>query len=211
MRAATVTGTISGKQGTVPVSAPAPRRRRSDAVENREKLLAAARTVFTEQGERASLNAVARRAGVGSGTLYRHFPTLRALLIAIVADDVERLCERGRALLSDDDPDAALRRWLRLFATHAGALRGLLAVQLATDFGPDGPESDTAFAAAHDAILATGAALLDRSEQAGTTPAGADVRDVLRLVNAVAWAGHQAPGDADLVDRLLALCLRPPA
>ena len=72
-----------------------PRRMRVDAAENRARLLTAARAVFTERGARASLNEVAKRAGVGSGTLYRHFPSLQALLVAIISDDVAALCERG--------------------------------------------------------------------------------------------------------------------
>lgn len=181
-----------------------PKGLRVDAARNRARVLAAAKEVFTERGARASLNEVAKRACVGPGTLYRHFPTLQALLVAIISGDVDTLCRRGRELLTHEDPGIGLRMWLRAFAVHASTMRGLLAAQLAVDFVPgDG----NALAACHDAILTTAEQLLDRSKHHGTTPPGLDVRDLLRLVNAIAWASQQAPDDPDIVDRLLEISL----
>lgn len=181
-----------------------PKRLRVDAAQNRARVLAAAREVFTERGARASLNEVAKRAGVGPGTLYRHFPTLQTLLVAIISGDVDKLCRRGSELLTHEDPGTGLRIWLRAFAVHASTMQGLLAAELAADFVPgDG----NALAACHDAILATADQLLDRSKHHGTTSPDVDVRDLLRLVNAIAWAGQQAPGDTHLVDRLLVISL----
>ena len=183
------------------------RRLRVDAADNRARLLAAARTVFAERGSRASLNEVAKRAGVGPGTLYRHFPTLQALLVALISDDVDRLCQRGRDLLAHDDPDAGLRLWLRDFAVHASAMQGLLATQLAVDFVPgDG----NALAACHDAILAVADELVNRSKRHGSTPPDVQARDLLRLVTAIAWASQQAPEDTTLIDRLLTISLGAP-
>jgi AcrR family transcriptional regulator len=180
------------------------RRLRIDAADNRARLLAAARAVFTERGARASLNEVAKRAGVGPGTLYRHFPTLQALLVALISGDVETLCQRGRDLLAHDDPAAGLRLWLRAFALHASAMQGLLATQLAVDFVPgDG----NALAACHDAILGVAGELLNRSKRCGSTQPNVEVRDLLRLVNAVAWASQQVPEDPTLIDRLLVISL----
>ncbi|WP_101832323.1 TetR/AcrR family transcriptional regulator [Frankia canadensis] len=182
----------------------APRRQRADAVANRARVLAAAREVFTERGGRASLNEVAKRAAVGPGTVYRHFPTLQALLVDLVRGDVERVCQRGRELATHEDPDTGLRIWLREFAAHACAMQGLLAAQLAVEFAPgDG----NALAACHDALVATAGELLDRSKRSGTTPPTVDAPDLLRLVNAIAWASQQAPDDTDLIDRLLAISL----
>lgn len=186
----------------------AQRRMRADAAENRAKLLVAANAVFSERGERASLNEVAKRAGVGSGTLYRHFPTLQALLVAMVRDNVDQLRDHGRVLLNHDDADLGLRLWLRAFAAHASTMNGLLATQMAVDFSPG---DSNAFAACHDIILATGAALLDRAKAEGTNPPGTDARDLLRLVNAIAWASQQAPDDEGLIDRLLAIALDRPS
>lgn len=185
----------------------APRRLRVDAAANRAKLLMAAKDVFTERGARASLNEIAKRAGVGSGTLYRHFPTVQSLLVEIVGQDVETLCEHGRDLLTSEDPDLALRLWLRAFAVHASTMQGLLAAQLAVEFvSGDG----NALGRHHDTIVTTANDLLDRSKRAGRSAPDVDVRDVLRLVNAIAWASQQAPDDPDLIDRLLAISLRPP-
>jgi AcrR family transcriptional regulator len=182
----------------------APRPMRADAAENRARVLAAAKAVFTERGSRASLNQVAKRAGVGSGTLYRHFPSLQALLVAIISEDVEKLCRRGRDLLTHDDPDIGFLLWLRAFADHASTMQGLLATQLAVEFVPgDG----NVLAACHDAILTTGGALMDRSQQEGSTSPSTDIRDILRLTNAIAWASQQAPDDSNLIDRLFAISL----
>lgn len=176
-------------------------RQRIDAVENRARLLVAAREVFAERGARASLNEVARRAGVGPGTLYRHFPSLQALLVAIVGESVESLRERGHELLSHPDPDAALLLWLRDFAAHASTMQGLLAIQLAVEFGPG---EGHALAESHAVIVSTGAELLSRSSRADV-----QIHDILRLVNAIAWAGQQVPGDPSLMDRLFTICFGP--
>jgi AcrR family transcriptional regulator len=181
---------------------PRARRQRTDAIENRAKLLSAAKTVFAERGADASLNEIAKRAGVGSGTLYRHFPTLQALLVAILSNDVDALCAQGRHLLSDPDPDAAFRRWLYAFTIHASTMNGLLAAQLAVEFVPgDG----NPLAGCHDAIVATGKQLLDRANQKGTTTLSTNINDLLRLATAIAWASQQAPEDPGIIDRLFSI------
>src|SRR5437899_6575849 len=82
-----------------------PRRpRRADARRNYELLLAAAKEVFDEQGVDAPLDDVARRAGVGNATMYRHFPTRRELIIAVYVDEVTALCAQGEALLTEGSP-----------------------------------------------------------------------------------------------------------
>src|ERR1700728_403707 len=94
-------------------SAEAIRRPRADAVRNRERVLEAAKAVFSAGGPDASLEAVARRAGVGIGTLYRHFPTREALFEAVYRREVEQLVDLAEQLKADVAPDDALRRWLR--------------------------------------------------------------------------------------------------
>jgi AcrR family transcriptional regulator len=167
---------------------------RSDAVDNRARILAAARSAFTADGSRASLNKIAQRAEVGPGTLYRHFPSLQALLVALIADDVAALCAQGESLLEASDPAAALHDWLRSFARHATAMHGLVASELAA------VSEDSALTGAHTAIRATAAALLARAERSEV-----DAGDLLTLVNAVAWASEQSPADPARLDRLLAL------
>src|ERR1700753_2565089 len=93
-------------------AAPA-RRPRADAVRNRERILEAAKAVFSAGGPDASLEAVARRAGVGIGTLYRHFPTREALFEAVYRREVGQLVELAEKLKNEAVPVEALRRWLR--------------------------------------------------------------------------------------------------
>jgi AcrR family transcriptional regulator len=165
---------------------------RSDASDNRARILATARESYAAQGGHASLNKIAQRAGVGPGTLYRHFPSQPALLAALLADDVAVLCARGTDYLTAPDPAVALHDWLRLFAQHATAMHGLVATELAA------ASADSALTGAHAAIRTTAAALLTRAGRPDV-----DAADLLTLVNAVAWAGAQAgPGS---LDRLLAL------
>src|SRR5580692_8989983 len=93
----------------IPEAAPGPSRPlRADARRNYEKLLAAGRAAFTEEGSSASLEEIARRAGVGIGTLYRHFPTRQALLEAVYRDQVEAMRSRADELLAGGDPSDAL-------------------------------------------------------------------------------------------------------
>ncbi|WP_310742209.1 TetR/AcrR family transcriptional regulator [Microbispora sp. H13382] len=182
--------------------APGSRRMRADARDNRERVLRAARAAFAEHGAQASLNKIAQSAGVGAGTLYRHFPTLGALLVAIIGDDVAALCEKGRDLLGHESPAEALRTWLRAVAVHATAMRGLVAARLAV---PPAPHADAALAACQERIRATGAALLERAQRDGAVPGDIGIADLLTLVNAIAWVSEQAPDDEYLLDRLLAL------
>src|SRR5262249_28665485 len=146
----------------------------------------------------------AQRAGVGPGTLYRHFPTLQALLVAVVGDDVAALCAKGRDLSAHPSPDEALYAWLRAVAVHAAAMRGLVAVQMAAE---PTPETDSALAECHEAIRAAGESLLSRAQRDGAVTASAGITDLLKLVNAIAWASEQAPEDTGLLDRLLTLAI----
>jgi AcrR family transcriptional regulator len=175
---------------------------RADARDNRERLLRAARVVLAEQGAQASLNKIAQDAGVGPGTLYRHFPNLQALVVAIIGGDVEKLCADGRDLLDHPSPEEALRTWLRAVAVHATAMRGLVATQMAAQ---PGAGTGDALAACHEAILSTGAALLTRAQHEAGTPTDLDIADLLKLANAIAWASEQTPRDPHVLDRLFAL------
>lgn len=139
---------------------------------------------------------------MGPGTLYRHFPNLQALLVAIIGGDVQALCAQGRELLEHPSPDEALRTWLRAVAHHATAMRGLVATEM---IAKPTPETGTALAACHEAIHTTGAALLGRAQRHGNAPAQLDTADLLMLTNAIAWASEQTPSDTGLLDRLLAL------
>src|SRR6201998_3744676 len=118
------------------------RRPRADAVRNRELVLEAAKSVFSAGGSDASLEAVARKAGVGIGTLYRHFPTREALYEAVYRREVEQLGELAEELKSEPLPVEALRRWLRSNVEFVATKKGMAAA-LALAAGP--PSELTAF------------------------------------------------------------------
>src|ERR1700684_93928 len=103
------------------------RSRRADARRNYERLLAAAADVFAEQGTNAALDDVAKRAGIGNATLYRHFPARQDLVQALLAGRYDELRAAAERHLGDADPQAALTGWLRSFIAHVSAFRGLAA------------------------------------------------------------------------------------
>jgi AcrR family transcriptional regulator len=107
------------------------RSRRSDAARNRETLLAAATRAFASAGEEPSMRAIAREAGVGIATLYRHFPTRESLVDAVYQDQVQRLTLGARELLEQLPPKKAMREWMDLFADWLATKHGMLDTLLA--------------------------------------------------------------------------------
>lgn len=165
----------------------------------------AAKAVFEEQGPTASLNEVARRANVGPGTLYRHFPNLQAILAVLIHDDIETLCATGRELLSHPTPTEAVQIWLRAFAVEATSMKGLVATQLASRTAAESaPLSEI-----YDQLVATGSALVERAQQQGEFAQSTDINDLLKLANAIAWTSVQSPADTALLDRLLTMAIDP--
>ncbi len=102
-------------------SKPEPRRPRADAQRNRERILEAAKEAFTRDGANVSLDEVAKQAGVGAGTLYRHFPTRDALLEAVYRTEVEKLAAAEREFTRTMPPVEALRAWMLLFVDYIAA------------------------------------------------------------------------------------------
>jgi AcrR family transcriptional regulator len=102
-----------------------PTSKRADARRNREKLLTAAGELFASVGTEVSLDAVAKRAGVGIGTLYRHFPTREALVEAAYRAEVAHLCDAANAFRAANPPDVALKRWMERFIEYAAAKKGM--------------------------------------------------------------------------------------
>jgi AcrR family transcriptional regulator len=100
---------------------PVPRKPRTDAQRNRERILEVAKEAFTRFGAEASLDEIAKQAGVGAGTLYRHFPTRDALIEAVYRAEVEKLAEAARELAEERPPLEALRAWMLLFVDHIAA------------------------------------------------------------------------------------------
>lgn len=127
------------------------RKPRADAIRNRERVLEAAKAVFSRGGTEAGLEAIAREAGVGIGTLYRHFPTREALYEAVYRREVEQLVELAERLASEHRPMEALRRWMQALVQFVGTKKGMgAALALAAHKPPD----LMAYSAArlHDAI-----------------------------------------------------------
>lgn len=176
------------------------RRRRADAQRNTELLLAAAKEIFTQHGIDAPLDDIARRAGVGNATMYRHFPTRRELIIAVYADEVAALCAQGDALLEEGAPGDALFGWLRAFITHVAAKRAL-ALAIPND---GGGQRSALFDRWHQAMHSAARALLVRAQRSGTVRTDLDVADLLALANGIALTG----ADAGQIERLLDLVRR---
>ncbi|GGU73848.1 TetR family transcriptional regulator [Streptomyces litmocidini] len=176
---------------------------RADARRNHERLLIEARAAFAEQGADAPLEEVARRAGVGIGTLYRHFPTRADLLNAVFQEALAELLDRSRDLAEADAPCRALVEWLRALIAHAGEYRGLAHALMSASH-----DRSSALARCSDPLRAAGERLLERAREAGQVRADVSIGDLMQLTNAIALAAEQCPEDALLADRLLALTLR---
>lgn len=175
---------------------------RADARRNYQRLLAAAGAAFAERGaDDVSLEEIARRAGVGIGTLYRHFPTRQALLEAVYRDQVDALAARAAELIQADSPAAALAEWVAALVTFGKAKRSLTTALL------DVLDKDSELlSSSRDVLRGATDTLLTRAQRAGAVRANVQGTDVIRLAHGVSIAadmGHD-PGQAD---RMLALVL----
>jgi AcrR family transcriptional regulator len=186
---------MSNVESQVPAFAPRPQR--ADARRNYEKLVSAAREVFAQDGTSASLEDIARRAQVGIGTLYRHFPTRQHLLEAVYLDEVEAIC-RSAAGLADLAPWDALEAWLREFVGFAATKRALAQEMLAT-IGSDAE----VFRTCREAISAAGDELLGRAQAAGVVRADANFMDIGRLLGGIA----SIQSDPEQIERILEIVL----
>lgn len=185
-------------------SAPASGRpMRADARRNHDRLVGEARTLFAEQGTDASLEDLARRAEVGIGTLYRHFPTRHALMNAVFQDALADLIAHSHALAQAEQPCRALVEWLGAIVRHAGEYRGLAQALLSA-----ARDDTSALAPCHVPLREAGARLLTRAQQSGAVRADVSIGDLMGLTNAIALAAEQNPEDPELADRLLLLTLR---
>ena len=171
--------------------------KRADARRNHDKLVAAARAVFTEDGTSAPLEDVAERAGVGIGTLYRHFPTRQALLEAVYVDEVEAMA-RAAEDLSELPPWEALSRWLHQYVGFAATKRALNEALLEA-----APDSDVLLSC-RTAIAGAGTALVERAQRAGVVRADTNFMDVGRMVAGIAMVPTADPGQKE---RMLELAL----
>ena len=172
---------------------------RADARRNYERLLVEARRAFAERGVDASLEEVARNAGVGIGTLYRHFPTREDLIEKLLRDRFDTQAEKARELLLAEDPLDALYTWLIGFGETSAVYRGLTEL-LAEAF--DDPESR--LHASCDAMRDAASQLVERAQAAGVFRTDVTVQELLLLLHGASWAGSHLPGDG-VTERLMTL------
>ncbi len=164
------------------------RKPRADAVRNRERVLEAAKAVFSAGGPDASLEAVARRAGVGIGTLYRHFPTRESLFEAVYRREVQQLGELAEQLKGEAAPVEALRRWLRSNVEFVATKKGMSA---ALALAVQGSSELSAYS--FDRLTKAVGALLDRAVAAGEIRSDISPEDVLRTLVGMCYM-HDQPG-----------------
>ncbi|HVA90608.1 MAG TPA: TetR/AcrR family transcriptional regulator [Chloroflexota bacterium] len=188
--------------GKTEIPSPPPRAMRADARRNEGLLLTAAAAAFAEHGSDASLDDIARRAGVGIGTLYRHFPTRQALAMAVYRDYVVALGAQARELLAFPSPEEALGIWLRAVAAYGATKRGLAEFLQASM-----REGESEMTWCKEEMHAAGSALLIRAQQAGTVRPDADISDLLRLAQGIAWASDTAPDGIDRTDRFFSIVM----
>lgn len=172
---------------------------RSDAKKNYDHLLEVARKVIAEQGVSASLRDVARQAGVGIGTLYRHFPTREALLEALLGASFDGVTNQAAGYEATEKSDQALVSWLRDMVALTYDHRGVIAAMTAAI-----EDEQSALHGSCVLLKASGARLLARAQSEGRARKDIDGTDLLALVSALAWLNDQAPF-ATRVDRLFDL------
>jgi AcrR family transcriptional regulator len=173
------------------------RKPRADALRNRERLLAAAKAVFSAGGADASLETVARTADVGIGTLYRHFPTREALYEAVYRHEVEQLSELAEELKGEASPVEALRLWLRSNVEFVATKKGMsAALALAAQANSE------LMAFSYDRLTKAIGVLLDRAVAAGQIRADVGPDDLLRALIGMCYL-HDQPGWQASVVRLL--------
>ncbi|SDM27077.1 TetR/AcrR family transcriptional regulator [Allokutzneria albata] len=172
---------------------------RTDALRNRARLVEAARELFAEVGvESAAMNDVARRAGVGPGTLWRHFPNKDALLAEIVGQSLDGLAELAAELLASESRDF-LRRWVDALVRHIAATRGMSASFMQASGGCGGPLDERG-----RSVERAAADLVARAVELGLVRADLAGAELIRLAAAVVWV-NEAAAPPDTTERLLDL------
>lgn len=172
---------------------------RADARRNLQRLLVEAQRAFAEHGMDASLEDIARRAGVGIGTLYRHFPTRQELIEAAFIDGIDTLRARAEELHTASSPREAIHVWMQEFAEYASVSRGVVE---AIKSGLDEPQSplNSCCTTMRDAA----GKLLARSQEIGAIRADLTISELFRIINGIAWAAdRRSSPDANRLVRLV--------
>jgi AcrR family transcriptional regulator len=167
------------------------RAQRADASRNRDRLLAVASEAFSVHGVDASLESIARDAGVGIGTLYRHYPTRDALIEAVYRLNVDLLCEGADELRATLPPEEALAQWMQRFVAYVGSKKGL-----ATYLKSVVSQESDLFQSTHARVQTTVDQLVSAAVEAGTIRKGVEGMDLLRALSGVCMMTDQ-PGGKD--------------
>jgi AcrR family transcriptional regulator len=183
-------------------SQPAKRKPRTDALRNRERILEVAKGAFTRHGAAASLDDIAKQAGVGAGTLYRHFPTRDALIEAVYRSEVEKLAAAASGFLAAMSPIESLRAWLLLFVDYIAA-KHIIAPALNSVAG--GPSR--LYEGSRSLVQGAIEELVKRAKKSGDVRRDIDASDLLRAVIGVSYVssgGDWQQSARRLVDILIA-------
>lgn len=174
---------------------------RADARRNREAILAVARRLFAERGADASLDEIAGRAGVGPGTLYRHFPSRADLQLAVLQDWVAGVEAEGERLTAIDDPAAVLDAWLHRYVDYKNAWRGLNVALLDV---PDDVERPT-LSTCKGVLSRISTEVIDRAKRAGLVRVDLEPATIMQMVSGIAFVVDHAPAGSVDVDAQLAV------
>jgi AcrR family transcriptional regulator len=174
---------------------------RSDARLNRDKLIGVAAELFATVGVDVPLESVAKLAGVGIGTLYRHFPTRDALVEAVYRQEVDRLCDAASELLADHPPDAALEQWMRRFVAYAATKRGMSSALQSIS-----ASNSTLYSQTRERLVSALATLLNAAIAAGTVRADMAPEDIWQAMSGV-WLIPAGEDWAARAQRLLLLLM----
>jgi AcrR family transcriptional regulator len=181
------------------VSATAGRAPRSDARRNRERLLASASRLFVECGPEVSFVEIAKDAGVGVGTIYRHFPTREALIEAAYRSELDAVCDAAPELVRTLAPEQALRTWMDRFIDYMTTKIGMSeAIRAVISAGAD------PYAHSRERLDAALDVLIDATTEAGRTRSGINVDDVLMTLSGIAMAAG-LPDQREQAGRMLDL------
>ena len=176
---------------------------RADAQRNYDKIVETARAMFRERGADASLDEIAKRAGVGPGTLYRHFPTREALFDAVMRDWADRInADSDEAAASELPPREALSGWFSKFVENVGIYHGAAAKVMAAMDDPTSPIYRKC-----QVLVGANQKVLDSVRDKGALRDGVDAREVMRIVSGIATVVDQSGIKADDAEPMLAIVL----
>jgi len=173
---------------TVKAEEPPVRRPRADAQRNRERLIDAAKALFAQAGAEVSLEEIARRAGVGIGTFYRHFPARTDIVAAVYQREVQQMADAAGRLATSANAGEALHEWMRLFVDYIATKKVVVPALASREGG-----ASAIYAASGLSIIDAITLLVDRARKAGEVRADADPQDILRALIGFTY-GASGPG-----------------